>query len=56
VTCVVGKPIRVEQHDNPSKEMVEQYHQQYLAQLQAVWDEHKDRYAKDRTEELQFVD
>jgi hypothetical protein len=27
-----------------------------LAQLQAVWDEHKDRYAKDRTEELQFVD
>lgn len=34
---------------------VDAYHEQYLAALKQLWNEHKDKYAKDRRKSLDIV-
>ncbi|KLT44580.1 diacylglycerol acyltransferase [Cutaneotrichosporon oleaginosum] len=55
VTVVVGAPIPVKQIEKPTDEEVQAVHNQYIEALQALWDKHKDEYAKDRKSELKLV-
>lgn len=56
VNIVVGRPIRVHQSASPEQAEVDRIHSQYMEELQRIWDSHKDEYAKDRKEELIFVE
>ncbi|KAI9591280.1 diacylglycerol acyltransferase [Syncephalis fuscata] len=56
INTVIGRPIRVQQCDNPSMEQVLAVQQQYIKGLQSVYDNHKDVYAKDRIRELRIVE
>ncbi|KNC73273.1 hypothetical protein SARC_14168, partial [Sphaeroforma arctica JP610] len=51
-----GQPIDVEQNDNPSEQEVDAYQQSYLNELQSLYDNYKDKYAKNRKQEMKFVD
>jgi 1-acyl-sn-glycerol-3-phosphate acyltransferase len=44
VTTVVGKPIRVEQVENPSNEQVDELHAKYVRDLIKLFDDHKAKY------------
>ncbi|KAI9890046.1 MAG: diacylglycerol O-acyltransferase 1 [Vezdaea aestivalis] len=56
LNVVVGKPIMVEQFKEPSKEQVDRLHGLYMTELQRLWDEWKDTFAKDRKGEMEFVE
>lgn len=56
IDVVVGKPIPVTQTPNPSPQQVEELHDVYVKSLQALWEEHKDKYAPLRLHELRLVD
>ncbi|KAI9216024.1 diacylglycerol acyltransferase-domain-containing protein [Blastocladiella britannica] len=45
VTTVVGKAIHVPYTPNPSRDLVEQYHQLYIEKVRELWAEYKDRLA-----------
>ena len=51
----VGKPIEVEQCDDPDKETVNRVHQQYMDELSDLFDEHKRRYNVSSDKKLNFV-
>ncbi|EFX04705.1 diacylglycerol acyltransferase [Grosmannia clavigera kw1407] len=57
LNVVVGRPIAVDKATpgalDPAE--VERLHGLYVAELQHLWDEHKDVYAKDRVEEMQIL-
>ncbi|XP_076343975.1 2-acylglycerol O-acyltransferase 2-like isoform X1 [Tachypleus tridentatus] len=44
VTTVVGKPIEVEQNENPTDEEVNSLHSRYMEDLQNLFNEYKDKY------------
>ncbi|KAI8870061.1 diacylglycerol-acyltransferase [Ramicandelaber brevisporus] len=56
LTVVIGKPIHVVQDETPSDEYVEEIHRKYMDALMALYDKHKDTYAKDRISDMQFVE
>ncbi|ORX94077.1 diacylglycerol acyltransferase [Basidiobolus meristosporus CBS 931.73] len=56
IHIVVGKPIEVKQMDNPSNDDAKVYHEQYMSQLQELFDKYKDTYAADRQGDLVFVE
>ncbi|KAF2683349.1 diacylglycerol O-acyltransferas-like protein 2B [Lentithecium fluviatile CBS 122367] len=56
MNIVVGRPIRVVQDKTPDKDYVDQVHAEYMRELQRVWDDHKDTFAKKRTEEMQIIE
>ncbi|KND03876.1 uncharacterized protein SPPG_01328 [Spizellomyces punctatus DAOM BR117] len=56
VISVVGKPIECPKIENPSTEVILEYQKKYLDGLQAIWDEHKDKYAPKRKRELRFIE
>ncbi|KAL1407678.1 diacylglycerol O-acyltransferase 1 [Vanrija albida] len=56
IVSVIGRPVDVEQCDDPSPEMVQKVHQQYIDELVRIWDKYKDIYAKHRTRELTLVE
>ena len=39
----VGKPIRVAQNVNPSREEIDVLHARYLQELRELYDEHRDK-------------
>ena len=51
----MGKPIDVEQCDNPDKDMVDSIHQRYMDDLSQLFDDHKTKYGIDKDKELNFV-
>ncbi|PBP22663.1 diacylglycerol O-acyltransferase 2A [Diplocarpon rosae] len=53
---VVGRPIRVVQSSQPQQEDIDRVHEEYVQELEAIWHTWKDIFAKDRKEELQFVE
>ena len=55
VNTVVGQPIKVIQDPNPRDDYIDQLQAEYEAELQRLWDEHKDEFATDRDRELEFV-
>ena len=56
VNLVVGRPIRVEQALKPSPEYVDEIHEKYSSELLRLWNQNKDRFAKERVSELEIVE
>lgn len=58
LNIVVGKPISVMQQPNRDKindSYIDELHGRYVQELQRLWDQWKDVYAKDRTGELEII-
>ena len=56
IVTIVGKPIRIEESvDHPSQELIDEYHQKYVEQLEELYDKYKDKYAPDRIRDLRLV-
>ncbi|KAF2858360.1 DAGAT-domain-containing protein [Piedraia hortae CBS 480.64] len=56
VNILVGRPIQVIQAAEPDQEYVDQVHDLYTEELVRMWDEWKDVFARDRMEELEFIE
>lgn len=58
LNVVVGRPIPVMQQRNRDKiddSYIDELHSRYVQELQRLWDEWKDVYAKDRTGDLEII-
>ncbi|KAJ3408406.1 diacylglycerol O-acyltransferase 1 [Chytridiales sp. JEL 0842] len=55
LTTVFGPPIDVDLVEHPSQEHIDKLHQKYLSHIQALYDEYKDVYHRDRKREMRFV-
>jgi 2-acylglycerol O-acyltransferase 2 len=56
LNIVVGRPIKVVTQEHPDKDYVDQVHAAYGAELQRLWDDWKDTFAKERTSEMEIVE
>ena len=56
MNIVVGRPIKVQQVKNPDKAYVDKVHREYIDELLRLWDQHKDEFAPQRTEELTIIE
>lgn len=56
LNIVVGRPIKVVQNPKPEEAYVDEIHAAYIADLERIWEEWKDVFAKDRTGELEIVE
>jgi 2-acylglycerol O-acyltransferase 2 len=56
LNVVVGKPIQVVQDDRPSQESIDRVHEEYVTELERMWELWKDEFARDRNEELQILE
>jgi 2-acylglycerol O-acyltransferase 2 len=56
MNIVVGKPVRVAQNPRPEQEEIDRIHEQYIQELERVWDTWKDEFAPKRKEELQILE
>ncbi|KAF2645800.1 diacylglycerol O-acyltransferase 2 [Massarina eburnea CBS 473.64] len=56
MNIVVGRPIKVQQSKNPDKAYVDKVHKEYIDELMRVWQEHKNTFAKWRTEDLDIIE
>ncbi|KAJ3321770.1 2-acylglycerol O-acyltransferase 3 [Boothiomyces sp. JEL0866] len=52
---VVGRPIPVKRVDHPTEEQINELHQKYVSSIQDLYDEFKDEFHTNRTQELRFV-
>lgn len=50
IHSVVGKPIDVEKDTNPSPELIDKVHKQYMDELKRISEEYKESYEKERKE------
>lgn len=53
---VVGRPIKVVQQVKPEEGYVDEIHGLYVRELERIWEEWKDMFAKGRREELEIVE
>lgn len=56
LNIVVGRPVKVSQAANPKQEDIDRVHEEYVAELERLWDTWKDEFAKERQSELEFVE
>jgi len=56
INIVTGVPIDCPKIENPTDEDIQKYLDLYIAELQRIWDENKDKYAKNRKTELELVE
>lgn len=56
LNIVVGRPIMVERQERPDAKYVDEIHAQYVTELERIWDEWKDTFAKHRDGELEIVE
>lgn len=56
LNIVVGRPIKVRQSSKPEQEEVDRVHEEYMQELERLWDTWKDDFAPQRKEDLQFVE
>jgi 2-acylglycerol O-acyltransferase 2 len=56
LNVVVGRPIKVEQASKPADDYVDELHGMYVKELERIWEEWKDEFAMERTEELAIVE
>ncbi|KAH8885149.1 DAGAT-domain-containing protein [Thozetella sp. PMI_491] len=56
LNIVVGRPIKVAQASagNVDPAEVDRLHQEYVTELEKIWDTYKDEFSKDRKEEMQL--
>ncbi|OQS02313.1 diacylglycerol acyltransferase [Thraustotheca clavata] len=55
LVTVVGKPLELPLIEHPTWEQVEKHHDEYMKQLEALFDKHKAQYAKDPKATLHFL-
>lgn len=58
LNIVVGRPIHVVQQQDRNKindDYIDQLHSEYVRELERLWEEWKDVYAKDRVSEIEIV-
>ncbi|KAJ7282078.1 DAGAT-domain-containing protein [Mycena rebaudengoi] len=55
IVAVIGRPIHVEQTENPSLDEVMAVQKQYIEELTRIWNTYKDLFAKARTRELSII-
>ena len=56
LNVVVGRPIKVEQQQEPDSGYVDEMHARYVGELQRIWEEWKDQFARGRRGELEIVE
>ena len=56
LNVVVGRPIKVVQQPEPESRYVNEMHAQYVGELQRIWEEWKDQFARGRKGELEIVE
>jgi 2-acylglycerol O-acyltransferase 2 len=56
LNVVVGRPIKVIQKAEPQEDYLNQVHGLYTEELERIWEEWKDVFAKDRTKGLEIVE
>jgi len=56
MNIVVGRPVRVAQNPRPEQEEIDRIHEQYIQELERIWDTWKDEFAPKREEELQILE
>ena len=56
LNVVVGRPVKVEQAANPKQEDLDRVHEEYVTELERLWDTWKDEFATQRQSELEFVE
>ena len=56
LNIVVGRPIKVIQQAEPDGGYLDKVHGLYIEELERMWEEWKDVFAQDRTEELEIVE
>ena len=55
LNIVVGRPIKVLQYPKPDESYVDEIHGLYVSELEKIWEEWKDEFARDRKGELEIV-
>jgi 2-acylglycerol O-acyltransferase 2 len=56
LNIVVGRPVMVAQAANPKQEDIDRVHEEYVTELERLWETWKDEFAPRRKSELQFVE
>ena len=56
LNIVVGRPIKVHQASKPDETYVDELHDVYVKELERIWEEWKDEFARERTGEMQIVE
>lgn len=56
LNIVVGRPVMVAQAPNPKQEDIDRVHEEYVTELERLWETWKDEFAPRRKSELQFVE
>jgi 2-acylglycerol O-acyltransferase 2 len=56
MNIVVGRPIKIMMNAKPDNEYVEEIHTKYVKELQRIWDNWKDTFAKERISELEIIE
>ncbi|TAQ89679.1 hypothetical protein B7494_g1984 [Chlorociboria aeruginascens] len=56
LNIVVGKPIKVAMSLKPEQSEIDRVHEEYVTELERLWDLWKDEFAPKRKEELQMVE
>lgn len=56
LNVVVGRPIKVLKQEKPDSQYVDEMHAEYVKELERIWDEWKDTFAKDRIGELEIIE
>lgn len=56
LNIVVGRPIKVMQNPKPEQEEIDRVHEEYVQELERIYNTWKDDFSPDRKEELQYVE
>ncbi|TVY59409.1 Diacylglycerol O-acyltransferase 2A [Lachnellula suecica] len=56
LNIVVGRPIRVAQAAKPEQEDIDRVHEEYVTELERLWDLWKDDFAPQRKEDMQILE
>lgn len=56
LNVVVGRPIKVGRQPEPDSGYVDELHAQYVGELERIWEEWKDQFARDRSGDLEIVE
>lgn len=56
LNIVVGRPIKVDEASEPANRYVDELHDIYVKELERIWEEWKDEFAKERTGEMKIVE
>jgi 2-acylglycerol O-acyltransferase 2 len=56
INIVVGRAIPIKQAANPDPKYVDEMHARYVEELERIWEDWKDTFARGRRSELELVE